>query len=424
MRRQRIIISINSAGSSNWQWLRRVVLGFVLALCFVSSWTSAQSIGITDKIIRIGANMPLEGDNKANGLALKRGIEAALAHQLVQGRQIEFIAVNDFYDPTKSLIAAKLLIDQGIFLMLGGYGTPTTKAILPLLADNKVPAMGFYTGAAFTGPGDVLNFRTSYANEVESVVSAALTSGVKPTEVCAYVQNDAYGMAGVKGLRAALSKQPGVAPVIAQLDRILEMPEESPERNGIGPVGLYQRDTVNARDGYQSLKKWEQTSSNRCRLITLAAVYDPSATFIAYARYKGESWVFSTLSNVTGKKMEALLKEHKVTDRVIATEVVPALDSTLPVVADARKALGQDLDPVALEGYIIGKLFLAIALASDGPLTRENFLKAAHRQPYDIGGLKVDFTNGNQGSNFVLLMYLKNGAFTPVKPGDLDPLFR
>jgi branched-chain amino acid transport system substrate-binding protein len=53
-----------------------------------------------------------------------------------------------------------------------------------LLAENKVPAVGFYTGAAFTGPGEVLNFRASYAGEVENVISAALAAGVKPTEVC------------------------------------------------------------------------------------------------------------------------------------------------------------------------------------------------------------------------------------------------
>ena len=114
--------------------------------------------GITDKTIRVGANMPLEGDRKTNALAFKRGIEAALAGQSVQGRRFEFITINDFYNPAKAVEATKQLIDQGIFLMLGGYGTPTAKAILPVLAENKVPAVGFYTGAAFTGPGDVLNF--------------------------------------------------------------------------------------------------------------------------------------------------------------------------------------------------------------------------------------------------------------------------
>ena len=76
---------------------------------------------------------------------------------------------------------------------------------------------------------------------------------------------------------------------------------------------------------------------------------------------------------------------------------MPSPNSTLPVVVEARKALGNNLDYVSLESYIVGKLFLAIMQAIEGPLTRENFLKAARRQPYDIGGVKVDFTTDNQG---------------------------
>lgn len=399
-------------------------LGLTFILCSITSWSWGQNAGVTDKTIRIGANMPLEGDNKTNGLALKRGIEAALSNQSVQGRRIEFVAVNDFYDPVQSLEAAKKLIDQGIFLMLGSYGTPTTKAILPALAANKVPAVGFYTGAAFTGPGDVLNFRASYASEVESVVNAALMAGIKPTEICGYVQNDEYGMSGIKGLHAALAKQPGTTPIVAKLERILDMPGENPERNNIGPVGVYQRDTVNARDGYQSLKKWEETSGHHCRLITVTAIYDPAATFMAYARYKGETWIFSSPSNAAGDKMKTLLKTQGIADKVIATQVVPSPDSSLPIVVEARKALGQHLDYLSLEGYIVSKLFLTIALAIDGPLTRENFLKTARRQPYDIGGIKVDFTTSNQGSTFVLLTHLKDGEFIPVKPGDLESLIK
>lgn len=217
----------NDTGGAAAGWRRLkggMAFGLLLSLCATASWSWAQATGVTDKTIRVGANMPLEGDSKSNGLAMKQGIEAALSNQSVQGRRVEFVAINDFYEPAKSVEAAKKLIDQGIFLMLGGYGTPTTKAILPVLAENKVPAVGFYTGAAFTGPGDVLNFRASYASEVEGAINAALAAGVKPTEVCAYVQNDAYGMSGIKGLRTALTKQPGTASIVAKLDQILDMP--------------------------------------------------------------------------------------------------------------------------------------------------------------------------------------------------------
>ena len=401
-----------------------MTLGLLLSLCAAAPWSWAEDPGVTSNNIRIGATLPLEGDFKVYGLSMKRGMDAALADQTVQKRRVEFVAINDFYNPTEAVKAATQLIEKGIFAMVNSFGSPTTKAVLPLLAENKVPAIGFYTGAAFTGPGDVLNFRASYAKEVESVADAAMAAGIKPTEVCAYAQNDAYGMAGVQGFRAALAKQPGTESIVAKVDQILNMPGDNPERNGIGPVGVYPRDTVSARPGYLSLKKWETDTGNRCRLVVTTAVYDPAATFMGYARLKGEPWIFSTPSPAGGTRLVALLKEYGIRDQVIGTQIVPALDSSLPVVAEARKALGEDLNYESLESYIVGKLFLTILRAIDGPLTRENFLKAARRQPYDIGGIRVDFTTDNQGSDFVMITYLRDGQFAVITPQELAALFK
>ncbi|MGB5063510.1 MAG: ABC transporter substrate-binding protein [Candidatus Competibacter sp.] len=417
--------SVARTGAAGRQRLKGgMALGLLLSLCAATSWSWAEDVGITSNAIRIGATLPLEGDFKVYGLSMKRGMDAALADQTVQKHRIEFIAINDFYNPVEAVKAATQLIEKGIFAMVNSFGSPTTKAVLPLLAENKVPAFGFYTGAAFTGPGDVLNFRASYAKEVEAVVDAAIAAGIKPTEVCAYAQNDAYGMAGVRGFRAALAKQPGTESIVAKVDQILNMPEDNPERNNIGPVGVYQRDTVSARSGYLSLKKWETDTGNRCRLVATTAVYDPAATFMGYARLKGETWIFSSPSPAGGTRLTTLLKEYGLRDQVIGTQIVPALDSSLPVVAEARKALGEDLNYESLESYIVGKLFLAILRAIDGPLTRENFLKAARRQPYDIGGVRVDFTTDNQGSDFVLITYLRDGQFTVITPSELATLFK
>lgn len=404
------------------------VPGAALALlticCLTPALGLAQEAGVTDKTIRIGATMPLEGDHKTFGIPQKQGIEAALAGQLVQKRTIEWIAMNDFYDPAQTVQAAKTLINQGIFAMVMSHGTPTMNAVLPLLAENKVPAFGFFTGAGFTGPGDVLNVRASYVKEMEALVDVVLEAGVKPTEVCAYVQNDGYGMGGLKGIKAALAKKPGNEALIAKYDQIIGMTGDEPQRNNIGPVGVYGRDTTNARNGYESLKKWEASAGNRCRLVVTMAVFAPAAEFMAYSRYKNESWIISSPSPTTGQQLATLLKEKGVTDKVIASQVVPPLDSTLPLVVDARKALGVNLNLISLESYMVGRLFVTILQAIDGPLTRENFLKAARRQVYDIGGIKMDFTTDNQGSDFVALTVLRDGHFVGASSQDFAALFK
>lgn len=119
-----------------------------------------------------------------------------------------------------------------------------------------------------------------------------------------------------------------------------------------------------------------------------------------------------------------MLKNKNITDNVIATHVVPPLNSPLPLVAEARKALGENLNEVSLEGYLDAKLLVAILQAVEGPLTRENFLKAARRQPYDLGGIKVDFTSSNQGSNAVAFSLLKNGQFAAANSQELTGLFK
>jgi hypothetical protein len=246
---------------------------------------------------------------------------------------------------------------------------------------------------------------------------------VKPNEVCAYVQNDGYGMAGLQGFKTALAKQPNTQEVIAKLDQVLAMQGENPARNNIGPVGVYQRSTLRSREGYQSLKNWEATTGNHCRFVATVAVYDPAAKFIGYARYKGENWVFSSPSIAAGNALKSRLKEYNVTDKVIVTQVVPALDSSLPIVKDAHAALGE-LDYASLEGYMVGRMFLALMRNITGDITRENFLKAARRQPYDMGGTRVDFTTDNQGSDFVLLTYLNGDTYQVVNPDDLRRVFQ
>lgn len=391
--------------------------------CFATCGWTAES-GLSEKSIAVGAGMPLEGDHKQAGLALKKGIEAALVNQTVRGLRIDYVAVNDFYDPTKTLDAVNQLLQKGVFLVVGHYGTPTLKAVLPVLADNKIPVLAPFTGAALTGPGEVLNLRASYSDEVDEVVDAALAAAVKPTEICAYVQNDAYGMSGVKGLREALAKRPETQKTLATLDQILALTGDNPARDGIGPVGVYQRSTTNARNGYESLKKWEAASGDHCRLVITTGAYNAISASIAYARYKNEPWIFSTVSFGSGAPLLAALKEKGITHKVIATEIVPPLNSQLALVTEARKALGADLNTISLEGYLDGKLLLAILQAADGLLTRENFLKAARRQVYDIGGFKVDFTTDNQGSDYVALTTLRDGQFVATTSQELAALFK
>ena len=382
--------------------------------------------GVSDRLIRIGGVMDLEGRSRDLGIGMKAGIEAAIRNQRIDGRRIEFVTLNDSYTPAKTIEATNALVTQGIFVMIGNVGTPTAKVSLPILAQAKVPAVGFFTGAGILRPGtgDIINYRASYVQETAAVIRAAIDAGVNPSQICAYVQNDAYGMAGVIGIKRALSALPGTEVMTKTLDVILQQQGENPARNNLGPVGVYQRNTFVSRDGYQSLKNWEQVSKAPCRVVVTVGTYNAIAKFAAYARYKGENWIVSAVSFTGADSFYKALTDAGINNRVIMTQVVPPLDSRLPIVVEAREMLGDNFGWVSLEGYIVGKLWLTGMAGVQGRISRAKFLAAVRGHKFDLGGLKLDFTDDNQGSDLVVLTNLTPDGFKPMPLTAWDALMR
>ena len=399
---------MNKLKVASWTLIRLFFLGI-----FVVPAVATAEPGVGKNVIRIAGIMDLEGRSKGLGQGMRDGINAALKGKKVQGRRVEFIAVNDSYTPERTVAQTKKLAKQDIFLVMGNVGTPTAKVALPILAKHKIPAVGFFTGAGLLRPGvgDVINYRASYVQETAAVIRSALRSGIKTTEICAYVQNDAYGMAGVAGIKQALANEPDTEEIVALLDEIIQMEGDNPQRNLIGPVGVYTRNTFTSRNGFDSLKSWEEDNDTKCKVVVSVGTYNAIARFAGYSRYKGENWVISAVSFTGADNFRNVLNEFSVTNNIVMTQVVPSLDSNLPVVKEARQVLGDKFGYVTLEGYIVGKMWLAIMNNIKGQLTRKNFLKAAKEKQYDIGGLKLSFVGDNQASDLVLLTYLQDGEY-------------
>lgn len=404
-------------------WRRRGVLALLVYTLQVGSAAAADP-GIFPTAIRFGGVMDLEGRSRGLGQGMKRGIEAALGGRSVRGLRVDYVTLNDSYTPNKTVDATRRLVDQGIFAMLGNVGTPTAKVSLPILAEAGVPAVGFFTGAGLLRPGegDIVNFRASYVQETEAVIRGAIDNGVKPGEICAFVQNDAYGMAGVTGIRRALVQVTGTEAIIKQLDLVLAQQGENPARNEMGPVGVYQRNTFVSKPGYQSLKTWEVVSGLRCRLVVTVGTYAAVARFAGYARYKGEKWIVSAVSFTGADNLREALAELKVASGVLMTQVVPPPSSTLPIVLEAKRALGDDLGWVSLEGYIVGRLWLKALTDAAAPLSRASVLAALKNQQFDLGGLRIDFKDDNQGSDLVVLTQLTPNGFEPMRASEWPAL--
>ncbi len=389
----------------------------VFLLLFLSLGTSTSLLaedGVSTNVIRIGGVLDLNGRSKGLGTSMKAGIDAAFKNALIKKtRRVEYITLNDSYNPEKTIKATNELIKKKVFIFAGNVGTPTAKVSLPILAKHNIPAVGFFTGAGLLRPGkgSIINYRASYVQETANVIKAALKNGLKANQVCAYVQNDAYGMAGIAGIIKALDGVKDSEKAINALQKIKVLTGDDPARNNIGPVGVYKRNSDFARPGYKSLKAWEKSQNTPCKLVVTVGSYKAITEFIAYSRYKKEPWIFSAVSFTGAEHFKNALQEFKVNDGVIMTQVVPLLDSKIPLVEEAQKKLGKDFGYVSLEGFIVGKIILYGLNKIEGEITRKKFTKAILNSRFTIGQLALDFVNDNQGSDLVELMVLMDGEW-------------
>ncbi len=91
---------------------------------------------------------------------------------------------------------------------------------------------------------------------------------------------------------------------------------------------------------------------------------------------------------------------------VIATQVVPLVNSNLPIVKAYRDALGRLFDepptPHSLAGFMAARYTFEMLQNVDGPLTRASALQALQRRgSMDLGGFRVALESKARGGTYV-----------------------
>lgn len=400
--------------------------------------TTTKVPGITDTQIFLGSILPLQGRMAEIGSKIRAGLDKSLAEQMVGDRQVHIIYANDLYEPLLTPLRVQRLLHQGIFAMIGNVGSPTAAVSLPILKQAGIPAIGFFTGSGLlrTGNGLILNYRASYTQEIVAIVDAAITAGIKPEHICAYVQNDDFGKAGIVGLQEALIKFRAPQPIIHSLTSLIigekqwlvEPLNNKAPINQNGPVGVYMRNQLDPMPGYKSLKNWEHHTGYNCNLIISVGTYDNLSNFVHTARSFGETWIISTISFSGADNFRHALLELEKLDptttqghlhNVLTTQVTPPLDANLPIVKEANKMLGEQFDFVSLESYIIGKMMLELLRKTPNNLTPMSFSNQAKQIKLDLGGLPIDFTrNGYQGSDLVTITKLTETGYSTITAQD------
>ncbi len=286
----------------------------------------------------------------------------------VGGAQIELVSLDDKFDPKLTVANAKQLIDAGVVCLFLNRGTPHTQAIMPLLAENKVPLIGPSTGAmVLHSPVHpwLFNVRATYQREAERVVSHLSLISI---DRIALVQVD-----DTFGADAAVGVLKGMKTVNKELVAYEKYDRAKPNFEPIMPKIIAKEPQAVLFIGsgtaiVEGMKALRATGS-RAQMVTLSN--NASAGFV--------------------KDLGPLAHG------VVVSQVFPYERSIAsPVVKEAMemaKAKNLELTPTMLEGFVSAKVVVE-GLRRAGPApTRDKLRRALETfNRVDIGGLEVSYT--------------------------------
>src|SRR5262245_51110768 len=129
-----------------------VVAAGLVATAACGSDTSASVPGVTSSEIVIGTHQPLTGPAAAGyskiSAASKAFFDYVNANGGVNGRKITYKIMDDGYNPTNTVqVVRQLVLQDKVFAIFNGLGTPTHTQVLDFLNTNKVPDLFVASGS-------------------------------------------------------------------------------------------------------------------------------------------------------------------------------------------------------------------------------------------------------------------------------------
>jgi ABC-type branched-subunit amino acid transport system substrate-binding protein len=329
---------------------------FISLLLFSPTLYSADSI-------KIGMTAALTGPSAELGMNMRAGIESYFAivndNGGVDGRPIELVVKDDGYEPKRAAVNMRTLIEQdNVLAVIGNVGTPTAIVTVPIAQEKKTLLFGAFSGGDVLRPEPasryIINYRASYNEEIAEMVGGLLKSGIKPQQIAFFTQADGYGDTAYQGAVTTLNKIG-----FEETEQLIH--------------GRYTRNTLNVENAVAAVLD----APIEPKAIIMAAGYKASAKFIALLKQEIPDMLFLNLSFVGSYALRNALGNDA--DNIIITQVVPSLDSELPIVEEYLTAL-QQFEPnlranfISLEGFIVAKLFHVGLLNTEQVITRESII--------------------------------------------------
>ena len=361
----------------------------VLWLCSTASLAAQEPI-------RLGMSAPFSGPAAELGNSYHRGAELVF-EQLNQqggiaGRPVRLIALDDGYEPLRTVANTRQLVFSKKVLALFGYiGTPTSNAVLPLLRHEQIPYLAPFSGADLLRQPDdhfIYNFRASYAEEAKKQISYLVdTLGLR--KIGLLIQADEFGATLEQSFLAELSYR-GIKPIV---------------------ISRFQRNSTDLNLAVQTLQQHQP------ELVLTVGTYQVLSKAIALAAQQKFRPVFSVVSFTGVSELAGMLHNN---DKVVASMVMPDPVNNASELAHAyRKASGKKapLSDIAFEGFAAATLVVQALKQCAADISRTCLLKALPQQQLYDFPTHYDVKR-HQASQQVYLVELKNQRIQPLQLND------
>ncbi len=350
--------------SAAWRPIRVLLPCTLWLACALPAWAQLR-IGMPS-----GFTGSVAAGVKENTDGARLYFDAVNARGGINGQKVELITVDDKFDPQLTVTLARELITQRRVLALFlNRGTPHAQALLPLLAEFKLPLVAPSTGAmALHDPVNpwVFNVRATYQREAAKAIEHLLSVGV--ARIALLQTDDSFGRDVIVGARRALDKAKVQPALLATFAR------ESPD---FTPLAL-------------------QVKQAQAQAVMIIGSAGNTAQAVQVLRAAGVQAQVLTLSNNASAGFIKLLGPHA--RGVIVTQVFPneraVAYGMVKEAVDLARAKGQaGVSPAMLEGFAAAKV-LVEGLRRAGPNPTPAGLRDALEglRNFDLGGLSVSYS--------------------------------
>jgi ABC-type branched-subunit amino acid transport system substrate-binding protein len=168
----------------------------------------ASAPGVTATTVTVGGHFPLTGPAAPGYSEIPSAINAYFQHVNanggINGRKLKLIVRDDGYNPTNTVkVTKQLVLQDRIFAMLGGLGTPTHTKVVDYLNASRVPDVFVSSGCrCWDDPGKhpyTFGWQPDYLVEGK-VLGRYIAEHFKGKKVAYFLQNDDFGADGASGL--------------------------------------------------------------------------------------------------------------------------------------------------------------------------------------------------------------------------------